>query len=87
LNHNYSDITRRIDEQSVSTSEIHIESDVWIGSNSIVVAGVRIGTHSVVAGGSVVTKDVPPYSVVAGNPAKILKRFDFESGMWVKATL
>ena len=77
----------RSDEQSVSTSEIHIESDVWIGSNSIVVAGVRIGTHSVVAGGSVVTKDVPPYSVVAGNPAKILKRFDCESGMWVKATL
>lgn len=48
---------------------IHIENDVWIGFGSIILSGVTIGRGSIVAAGSVVTKDVPPYSIVAGNPA------------------
>lgn len=74
LNHNFQDITKRIDEQGVSTSPITIHDDVWIGANSVITAGVTIGRHSVVAAGSVVTKDVPEYTVVAGSPAKVIKK-------------
>ncbi len=84
LNHNYQDPERRIDEQGVSTSLITIEDDVWIGANSTVLAGVTIGRHSIVAAGSVVTRSVPPYSVCAGAPAKVVKQYDFEQKAWVK---
>ena len=50
-----------------------VEDDVWIGPNAIIVGGVRIGRGSRVAGGAYVSEDVPPYSVVGGNPAVILK--------------
>ena len=57
----------------MSTREIRIDDDVWIGANAVITAGVHIGSHSVVAAGAVVTKDVPEYSVVAGVPAKVIK--------------
>lgn len=53
--------------------KIEIENDVWIGYGSIVVSGVKIGRGAIVAAGSVVLKDVEPYSIVAGNPAKVVK--------------
>lgn len=53
--------------------KIVIEDDVWIGANCLILSGVRIGEGAVIAGGSVVTKDVPPYTVVGGVPAKIIK--------------
>ena len=74
LNHNFTDTEKRIDEQGVSTTPVVIEDDVWIGANAVVLPGVKIGTHSVVAAGAVVTKDVPPHSIVAGIPAKIIKK-------------
>ncbi|KAJ1656161.1 hypothetical protein IWQ61_004218 [Dispira simplex] len=52
---------------------IRIESDVWLGGGVVVLGGVTIGEGSTVAAGSVITKDVPPYVVVAGNPAKVIK--------------
>ena len=52
---------------------IFVEDDVWIGVGSTVLDGVRIGEGAIVAAGSVVTKDVPPYAVVGGSPAKIIK--------------
>lgn len=56
---------------------IIIENDVWIGTRAIIMDGITIGTGAVIAAGAVVTKDVPPYAIVAGVPAKILKyRFD-----------
>lgn len=51
-----------------------VEDDVWIGFGAIVLSGVRIGRGAIVAAGSVVTRDVSPYTIVAGNPAKPLKR-------------
>ena len=54
--------------------DIIIENDVWIGANSTIMSGVRIGNGCVVGAGSTVTKDIPPYSIVAGNPAKIVKK-------------
>ena len=74
LNHNFEDSEKRIDEQGVSTSAVVIEDDIWIGANAVVLPGVTIGHHSVVAAGAVVTKDVPPHSLVAGVPAKIIKQ-------------
>jgi acetyltransferase-like isoleucine patch superfamily enzyme len=54
-------------------SPVVIEDKVWIGFNVIILKGVRVGEGAVVAAGSVVTKDVPPYCVVAGNPAHVVK--------------
>ena len=57
-----------------------IGNDVWIGSNAIILQGVNVGDGAVVAAGAVVTKDVPPYAIVAGVPAKVIKkRFDSET--------
>jgi acetyltransferase-like isoleucine patch superfamily enzyme len=85
LNHNYQDIDTPIHTQGVSTSPIVVEDESWIGANAVIVPGVTVGKHSIVAAGSVVTKDVPPYSVVAGNPARLIKRYDAQSQQWIKA--
>lgn len=60
-----------------SKGSIVIKDDVWVGANSLILSGVTIGQGAVVAAGSVVTKDVPPYAIVGGNPAKII-RYRFE---------
>jgi maltose O-acetyltransferase len=52
---------------------IVIEDDVWIGARSIILQGVRIGSGAIVGAGAVVTKDVPPYAIVAGNPAQVIR--------------
>lgn len=72
-NHNFDDVTKFINEQGVSRKGITIEDGVWLASGARVLAGVTIGKNSVVAAGAVVTKDVPPYSIVGGIPAKIIK--------------
>ena len=74
LNHNFSDTNKRIDEQGVSTNPVTIEDDVWVGANAVILPGVTIGEHCVVAAGAIVTKDVPPHSLVAGVPAKVIKK-------------
>ncbi|QEC66643.1 acyltransferase [Panacibacter ginsenosidivorans] len=84
LNHEYKDVTKPIHAQPVTTAQITIEDDCWIGANAVVTAGVTIGKHSVIAAGSVVTKDIPPYSVAVGNPAKVIKTYDHEIGEWIK---
>ena len=73
LNHNFIDTTLRIDEQGISTNPVVIGDDVWIGANAVILPGVTIGRHVVVAAGAVVTKDVPDNCVVGGIPAKVLK--------------
>jgi acetyltransferase-like isoleucine patch superfamily enzyme/glycosyltransferase involved in cell wall biosynthesis len=82
LNHSYEDITRPISLQKQTTSMITIEDEVWIGANAVILAGVTVGRHSVIAAGSVVTRDVPPYSVAGGNPARILKAYNPETKRW-----
>ena len=73
LNHNFEETGKRIDQQGVSTNPVVIGDDVWIGANAVILPGVTIGNHCVIAAGAVVTKDVPPHSLVAGVPAKIIK--------------
>lgn len=84
LNHNYEDPDTPMALQGVTTLPVVIEDDVWIGANSVVTAGVTIGRHSIIAAGSVVTKDIPPYCVAAGVPARIIKRYDRNSKSWIK---
>ena len=74
LNHNFKDTSLRIDEQGFSTKPIVIEDDVWIGANAVILPGVTIGKHVVVAAGAVVTKDVPDNTIVGGVPAKEIKK-------------
>lgn len=74
LNHNFSDTGKIIDEQGITTVPVVIEDDIWIGANAVILPGVKIGNHSVVAAGAVVTKDVPPHTLVAGVPAKVIKQ-------------
>ena len=74
LNHNFEDTDKRIDEQGISTKAVTIEDDVWVGANAVILPGVTIGRHSVVAAGAVVTKDVPENTVVGDVPAKIIKQ-------------
>lgn len=59
--------------QGIVTARVNVGDDVWIGHGAIILRGVRIGNGAIVAAGSVVTKDVPDYSIVAGVPAKILR--------------
>lgn len=84
LNHNYLNVNKTIASQGVSTLPIVIEDDVWIGANSIILAGISIGKHSIIAAGSIVNHSVPPFSVVVGNPAKIIKQYDFDKKEWIR---
>lgn len=63
----------RASSDIVSKGKITIGHDVWIGTNAIITSGVTIGNGAVIAAGSIVTKNVPPYAIVAGCPAKIIK--------------
>ncbi len=74
LNHNFDDSSLRIDQQGVGTQPVVIGDDVWIGANAVVLPGVSIGSHTVIAAGAVVTRDVPPHSLAAGVPATIKKK-------------
>jgi acetyltransferase-like isoleucine patch superfamily enzyme len=69
----FDEVDKTIKEQGVKKEFITIEDDCWIAANSVILAGVTIGKGSVVAAGSIVTKDIPPYSVVAGVPARVIK--------------
>ncbi len=60
-------------KDALNKGPIIIEDEVWIGTNAIIMTGVTVGKGAIIAAGTVVTKNVPPYSIVGGNPAKILK--------------
>ena len=72
-NHEISDTTIPMRLQTAEKKKVTISDDVWIGANAIILPGVTIGKGSVIAGGAVVTKDVEPYMIVGGNPAKVIR--------------
>ena len=79
-NHRFDRLDIPMCQQGFSEEQpIHIGNDVWIGTRAIILPGVTVGDHSVVGAGAVVTKDVPPYAVVGGVPAKILKMRNAQS--------
>jgi acetyltransferase-like isoleucine patch superfamily enzyme len=73
VNHVFDDPTRPFVEQGITAEGIRIEDDVWIGAGAIITDGVRVGQGAVVAAGAVVTQDVPPHSMVAGVPARVVR--------------
>ena len=74
FDHTYASFEIPINQQGINRKEVTIEEDVWISSHCVIIRGVRIGKGSVVGAGSVVNKDVPPYSVVAGVPIRVIKK-------------
>ena len=74
-NHKFDDVTIPIRLQGFTKEEpVVIGDDVWIGSRVIILSGVHIGNHTIIGAGSVVTHDVEDYAIVAGNPARVIKR-------------
>ncbi len=74
MNHIYEDPKTPIRLQKIKAIGIKIEDDVWLGVGSTVLDGVTIGKGSVIGAGAVVTKDIPPYSIAVGVPAKVIKK-------------
>lgn len=72
-NHNFDDCSVPMREQGSSVKSIVVGDDVWIGARVIILPGVNVGSHSIIAAGSIVTKDVPNFSIVGGNPARVIK--------------
>lgn len=84
-NHKYTDIHSPIMYQGTTSNakcSISIGDDTWICTNSVIVGNINIGKHCVIGANSVVTKDIPDYSVAAGVPAKIIKRYNLSSQKW-----
>jgi acetyltransferase-like isoleucine patch superfamily enzyme len=86
--HEFADIHTPIHAQGVTPGgRIRVERNCWLGRGAAVICTsgeLVIGRNSVVAANAIVNRSVPPYSVVAGSPAKIVKRFDLGTGQWVK---
>ncbi len=84
-NHSYTDVETPINIQPIVTQgPVIIKSQAWLGFGVQVMSGVTIGIHSIVAAGSVVTKSIPDYCVAAGNPARVIKRYNSETKHWDK---
>ena len=73
FDHKYADLTMPIKDQGISKARVRIEPDVWIGTKVTVTSGVVIGQGAVVGANAVVTRDLPPYSVSVGVPARVIK--------------
>jgi acetyltransferase-like isoleucine patch superfamily enzyme len=76
VNHIFDNPNQPFVDQGITAEGIVIEDDVWLGSSTVITDGVRVGKGAVVAAGAVVTKDVPPHTVVAGVPAKVIRHID-----------
>ena len=82
-NHCFEDVTRPITKQGMMTSgPVVIGAETWLGYGAQVMSGVTIGRHCVIAAGSIVTRDIPDYSVAAGCPARVIKRYNFDTQKW-----
>lgn len=82
--HGYEDVNIPIKDQPIiQNGEVEIGEGSWLGEN-VCVLGVKIGKHCVIGSNSVVTRDIPDYSVAVGAPAKVIKQYDFDKKEWIK---
>lgn len=79
VNHVFNDPDQPFIHQGITAQGIVIEDDVWLGANAVVTDGVRVGKGAVVAASAVVTQDVPPHTVVAGVPARVIRQIELPS--------
>lgn len=84
INHRYEDVNMPVDKQDIDVNEVIIGEDCKIYNGAVILPGVHLGRHVVVGANSVVLKDVPSYSVVAGNPARIVKKYNESKKEWEK---
>jgi len=82
-NHGYEDISIPISKQSQPERAVSIGDGSWLGHGSVVLPGVNIGRHVVIGANSVVTKDIPDFSVAVGVPAKVIRQFDESRQEWL----
>ena len=82
--HSYEDPDVPVGQQKIrQMQEVEIGDDCWIGEN-VCILGAKIGKHCVIGANSVVTRDIPDYSVAVGSPAKVIKQYDFKRKEWYK---
>jgi len=81
-NHGYEDVTRPISQQSQPERPVVIGDGSWLGHGAVILPGVTIGKHVVIGANSVVTKDIPDFSVAVGSPARVIRQYDETLG-WV----
>jgi acetyltransferase-like isoleucine patch superfamily enzyme len=81
--HPYDDLTMAIVDQPLRTAPVSVGDETLIGMGAVIQPGVSIGKHCVIGANSVVTKDVPNYSIAVGAPARVVKRFDNAQKAWV----
>lgn len=72
-NHKFDDVTIPMYKQGYEKKEVIIGNDVWIGTRAIILSGITIGNGAIIAAGAIVTKSVPDFAIVGGNPARIIK--------------
>lgn len=80
----YAENSRGYAKQEMLLEEVCIENGVWCGDHVIILLGVTIGQHSIIGAGSVVVKSIPEYCIAAGNPAKVMKKWNFLNKNWEK---
>ncbi len=82
--HRYEDVEVPVKLQGVTEGgRVRLERDCWVGANVFILPNVTIGRHAIIGANSVVNRDIPPYSIAVGAPAKVVKRYDFDLKKWV----
>lgn len=84
IHHPYDDINIPIEQQNILVKPVVIGPDCKIYNNAVILPGVHIGKHCTIGANSVVTHDIPDYSVAVGSPARVIKRYNFETKQWEK---
>lgn len=69
-------------DQTLFSMPVIIEEGCWVGEKVCIMPGVTIGSKSIIGAGSIVTKSIPPYCIAVGNPAKVIKKYNFKSHKW-----
>ena len=83
-NHGYEDVHETIGRQFAAPRPVVVGAGSWLGHGSIVLPGAQVGEHVAVGAGSVVTGELPSYSVAVGNPARVIRRYDAERAAWIE---
>jgi acetyltransferase-like isoleucine patch superfamily enzyme len=86
FNHGFQDGTKnsRLQPVDIRGKGVVLEEDVFVGSNSVITAGVTIGKGTQVGAGSVVSRDLPPHCIAVGNPARVIRKYNFDTDQWEK---